>query len=121
MENSTKYGLLVRLPSAQTFGWPASAPLMAVTSLALPLLSAWGIEKAAIGSRPERVWVYDTLHSVNMLSGLVVACYLVHVDAGGGGTAGGILLLLAAITLFMKLASWAHVHHDLVTPWPMIW
>ena len=87
---------------------------MALTSLALPVLAAWIIEKAAVGSRPERVWVFDTLHSCNMLSGLGVACYLVHVDAGGGGTAGGIILLLAAITLFMKLCSWAHVHHDLV-------
>ena len=30
-----------------------------------------------------------------------------------GGAAGGVLLLIGSVTLFLKLVSWAHVHHDL--------
>ena len=44
-------------------------------------------------------WIKETLHRVHSVS--------------GGGTAGSMLFLICAITLFLKLTSWAHVHHDL--------
>lgn len=115
LENVSRYGLLVSLPTASTLSVPAAAPLLAAAALSLPLLFAWAIERWAISLqlRPRRLWAVDAAHATNAVVCLLLPCYLVVFDAGGGGTAGGVALLLAAVTLFMKLVSWAHVHHDL--------
>ena len=113
LENIAKYGLLVQPPSAAAVTTPAAAPLIGLASLAVPILLALAIEQAAISIRPSHLFMIDVLHTLNAFSALAVPCVLVGVDAGGGGTVGGMFLLGCAITLFLKLCSWAHVHHDL--------
>ncbi|KAL3928558.1 MAG: hypothetical protein SGPRY_002338 [Prymnesium sp.] len=112
LENLKKYGLLVKPPSFSALVPPLPAVVMGSGCLALPLLLAWAIERGAVGRR-KGAYLFDWLHAINAAGGLVVACALVHMDLGGGGALGGVSLLLASITLFMKLCSYAHVHHDL--------
>ena len=54
-----------------------------------------------------------SLHIVNCSLTLVAPCALVWCQRNLGGSGGGVLLLIASVTLFLKLTSWAHVHHDL--------
>ena len=92
--------------------------------LCLPVLAAYLIERAAVrgslGPLDERRvgLIYrsvgvGSLHIVNCSLTLVAPCALVWCQRNLGGSGGGVLLLIASVTLFLKLTSWAHVHHDL--------
>lgn len=53
----------------------------------------------------------NALHALNLALTLLLPCaYSYWGDLSYGA---GIVLLLLACTLFMKLTSWAHAHHDL--------
>lgn len=81
---------------------------------ALGILAAWLVERAAI-KRPDRPYLPDVwanrLHALNVCVALALPCAYVRLYEPPA--ASGIVLLLLASTLFMKLVSWAHAHHDL--------
>lgn len=81
---------------------------------ALGILAAWLVERAAI-KRPDRPYLPDVwanrLHALNVCVALALPC--AYVLLGEPPAPAGIVLLVLASTLFMKLVSWAHVHHDL--------
>ena len=124
LENFLAHGLLISLPiPAVTAG--AVEPLDEATtirlvrtaaSVALPILGAYAIERAAIKrtpfSRYSRRFV-DPLHALNVMLSLASPCWLIHCRSHYGGIGGGITLLLLAVTSCLKLVSWSHVHHDL--------
>jgi len=80
------------------------------------LIFAWVIERAAIRRQPPSRYLSgglaDALHSLNATLAIAVPCALVTVGACSS-SAGGLVLLSSATILFMKLASYAHVHRDL--------
>ena len=83
--------------------------------VALPCLAAYAIERAAVRTTPLSRYsrkLVDKLHVLNVLSSLTLPCALIMWDGHAGGIGGAIVLLLIAVTVFLKLVSWAHVHHD---------
>ena len=131
LENILAHGLLISRPNLvalASFGQRVESvdtaafvdgltrALRTAAVLLVPVLGAYTIERAAVKrtpfSRYSRRFV-DPLHTVNVFASLAAPCGLVAAELHYGGAAGGVLLLIGSVTGFLKLVSWAHVHHDL--------
>ena len=129
LENLLLNGLLVTLPSSTDLLRDAEAILdraalqvklhallRTAAVLAVPILCAFGLERAAVQRTPfsrfSRRFV-DPLHAINVGASLAMPAALVGTERHYGGAGGGVLLLICSVTIFLKLVSWAHVHHDL--------
>ena len=93
-------------------------------------LLSWAIEKAAtrrwelrprsdakrLDSADVGVMVpsgaIDTMHTLNAAAALLLPCAAVRLSCTMS-VSSGVILLLLAVTLHLKLVSWAHVHYDL--------
>ena len=129
IENAKLQGLRLSLPAPPEAGvlphrnrGALVGVLATAAVLCLPPLFTFLIERAAVRGAlalPQTVehgyrrlgvgW----LHACNCAATLFAPCALVASGASVGGAGGGVLLLIVAVTLFLKLTSYAHVHHDL--------
>lgn len=115
LQNAWEHGLLVQLPSlpSQPLASNWAPPLLRTAAvLILPICAAYAIERSAVRARTQRGLV-DSIHGANCALALAVPCALVGAGRNLGGPSGGACLLFCSVTLFMKLISYAHVHHDL--------
>lgn len=133
LENLLLYGVRISLPSSvalASFGQRdgheqldaaayvdgVARALRTAAVLLLPVLLAYAIERAAVQHTPFSRYsrqLVNPLHSLNVAASLALPCALVAAELHYGGAGGGVLLLLTSVTSFLKLISWAHVHHDL--------
>jgi len=102
-------------PTLASLRAPAVSLLYYLGPLGLAVVLAWLIERAAIRVPGKRYlsdrWA-NRLHAINVcVPTLLLPC--AHVHLGSLSVPAGVVLLLLAATLFMKLVSWAHAHHDL--------
>ncbi len=102
-------------------GWTSLDPrdhltLASAAALQACLVIAWAIERAA-RTNPAKTSerVVAALHAANALACLGLPTLAVWVDGAPGGRGdplSGSALLFAAIILFLKLVSYAHVNYD---------
>jgi len=120
LENFRKHGLLIKLDflspaTAANVIDPIGTPLrllLSASSLVMPCFAAFLLERLAVVS-PSAVRFVNPMHALNIFASLAFPCALVKLDLNYGAIGGGILLLLGAVTIFLKLISWAHFHHDI--------
>ena len=127
LENLLRHGVQIYPFLLPADAGAASAPALSLgllarrvagtaSALSVPTLAAFLIERSAVLSAPAGAYrrhVANHLHGINAFACLAMPCALVYHGDNFGGAGGGVLLLIVSVTLFLKLVSWAHVHHDL--------